>query len=99
MSSKIILPDSLLIQQIESQFENLKTEFNAAGEAVLLDADAVETIDSAGLQALIVLIRHAQQQGKQVLWQSPSDALCQAANKLGLGSALQLDCAQPCREA
>ncbi|BBP45564.1 hypothetical protein THMIRHAS_09370 [Thiosulfatimonas sediminis] len=90
MSSTITLNDSLIINQIEQQFSQLGAQFNEAETDILLDGEAVDTIDTSGLQCLLMLIQNAIAQGKSVSWLNASETLKTSAEKLGLNQALQL---------
>lgn len=90
MSSTITLSDSLIINHIEQEFAQLSAQFNEAENEILLDGEAVDTVDTAGLQCLLILISNAAEQGKNVSWLSPSDTLKTTAEKLGLSTSLQL---------
>lgn len=61
-----------------------------AGEPVRLKADSLQSIDTAGLQALLGLFLSAQKRAIPVQWESPSDALLRAARLTGLSHYLQL---------
>lgn len=91
MSSTITLNDSLIINQIEQQFAQLSAQFNEAENEILLDGEAVDTVDTSGLQCLLMLIKNASEQGKNVSWLSPSETLKVSAEKLGLVESLKLN--------
>ena len=90
MSSEIKLPESLTIHHIEEHFNSLNNQFNDASDEITLEASAVETIDTAGLQALLVLIKHVVENSKTVSWQNTPEILSSSAEKIGLTQALQL---------
>lgn len=58
----------------------------AAKPPVILDATAVELVDTAGLQLLLAFRR-----ARAADWRNPSSALCDAAALAGLSGALALD--------
>ncbi|QKI89527.1 STAS domain-containing protein [Thiomicrorhabdus xiamenensis] len=91
MSSTITLNDSLIINQIEEQFSQLNAQFNEAENDIIIDAAAVDTIDTAGLQSLLMLIQTAETNGKSIRWESPSETLVTSADKLGLSAILRLN--------
>ncbi|CAN8139088.1 STAS domain-containing protein [Thiomicrorhabdus sp. 6S2-11] len=90
MSSTITLSDSLIINQIEQEFAQLSAQFNDSENEIILDAEAVDTVDTSGLQCLLMLIQNAAEQGKTISWLSPSETIKTSAEKLGLSSALKL---------
>ena len=58
---------------------------------VVLDAAAVQRVDTAALQLLAAFVRDRRLAGRAVCWQTPSAALETAARLLGMSSMLQLD--------
>lgn len=90
MSIQINLPDSLTIHQIDQNYSQLLEQLSVTNESVEINGSSVENVDTSGLQALIVLIRHALENSNQIIWQSPSDILKQAAEKIGVDKDLQL---------
>ena len=60
-------------------------------EPVILDAAAVQRVDTAALQLLAAFIRDRRLAGRAVRWQAPSAALAGAARLLGMGPMLQLE--------
>lgn len=91
MSINVILPESLTIHQIDQNYTNLLEQFTTSDETIIIDGEAVESIDTSGLQSLIVLINHAQAANNTIEWNAPSDILSQSAKKLNLSEALLLD--------
>jgi anti-anti-sigma regulatory factor len=57
---------------------------------VILEAGAVEHIDTVGLQLLVAFARREQAAGRRLEWQSPSHELLVASARLGLTEALAL---------
>lgn len=57
---------------------------------VVLDAGALEAIDTAGLQLLAAFVAEAQREGTQVAWQGVTPALRQGAQRLDLAGVLGL---------
>jgi ABC-type transporter Mla MlaB component len=57
---------------------------------VTLDIDAVQRIDTAGLQVIATFVRERESQGRQVQWRGDAPALTAAARLLGLSSTLKL---------
>jgi len=60
-------------------------------EPVILDAAAVQRVDTAALQLLAAFVRDRRLAGRTVRWQSPSAGIETAARLLGMGSMLQLE--------
>ena len=90
MSNIIQLPENLTIHHIESHFNELNEKFNDIGDEIIFQASAVETIDTSGLQTLLVLIKTALDNGKKVVWQDVPDVLKLNAEKLGIASDISL---------
>ena len=90
MSSEIKLPESLTIHHIEDHFNTLSNLFNESEDEIIIEASAVETIDTAGLQALLALIKSTEDNNKSVTWQNTSETLSTSAEKIGLSQALLL---------
>jgi len=90
MSSEIKLPSNLTIHHIDEHFNELNTKFNDSADEVTIEASAVETIDTAGLQTLLILIKTALENDKSVLWSGTPDILKTSATKIGLSDALLL---------
>lgn len=91
MSEYVIdLPESLTIHHIEEHYGNLKMAFLAEADTFKINAGNVESIDTAGLQALLILIKNAIEKQKNVLWDSPSESITSGAAKLGLTEKLKL---------
>ena len=57
---------------------------------VELKADAVERIDSAGLQLILSFKQELQQSGGTLTWKRPSDKLRDVADLLGMADDLEL---------
>lgn len=85
---KLQLPSHFTLARLDEGLPPLKA---AADEAELvLDAGAVVQIDTAGLQALLAVVRHRQARGLPTTWSNPMplDAMVRAAGltgELGLG--------------
>ena len=69
--------------------EQLK-EFLAKGQPVVMDASAVERVDTTAVQMLAGFTRDAASAGIQVTWQNPGKALQEAGRLLGLSDQLGL---------
>ncbi len=90
MSNEIKLPENLTIHHIDAHFNELNTLFNDTGDEIILEASGIETIDTAGLQTLLVLVKNASENGKNVAWLNSPDILKDSAEKLGLTQELLL---------
>ncbi len=90
MSNEIKLPENLTIHHIEAHFNELNKLFNDASDEISMDASSVESIDTAGLQTLLVLVNNATENGKSITWENASETLKSSAEKLGLTQDLQL---------
>lgn len=63
---------------------------NLTGEPLQLNAQALQRIDTAGMQLLIALFRDAAEEQRKVAWQSTSPALLAAAQYIGATEILAL---------
>lgn len=88
MSNLIQLPENLTIHHIEGHFNDLNQKFNDMGDEIVIEATALETIDTSGLQALAVLVKSAQNSGKKISWQDTPEVLTSSAKKIGLEQEL-----------
>jgi anti-anti-sigma regulatory factor len=86
----LTLPENLTIHQIEAHFGGFKLALDSEADVFKLDAGEVESVDTAGLQSLLVLIKQLQGAGKQVEWLNTGDVVTQAAERIGLTQKLQL---------
>jgi ABC-type transporter Mla MlaB component len=62
---------------------------------IVLDGGAVDRVDTAALQLLVVFQREAKQRERQVQWAEVSAPLHDAASQLGLTEALALPAKKP----
>lgn len=62
----------------------------ASGEDIILDAAAVQSADTAGLQLLYAFVRDSKQRGQSVTWREPNAVLRRDAGLLDLDTALGL---------
>lgn len=90
MSSVLTLPETLTIQTVQTEYENMAAQLSELNDRITLQASQVGNIDSAGLQLLLAFISKIQRDGKSFEWESPSDALLKSADNLGLTDQLQL---------
>lgn len=90
MADIINLPETMTIHTIEQIYSELSESFKSAGDDILINGEKLESLDTSGLQALIVLINDATENEKQVEWQQTNEVLTTSAQKLGLSEALRL---------
>ncbi len=90
MSTEIKLPENLTIHHIEDHFNTLNQMFSDAESEIEIEASAVESIDSAGLQTLLVLIKNSTENDKTISWKNTPEIIQTSAEKLGLSQTLIL---------
>lgn len=90
MANIINLPESLTIHTIEKNYNEINAAVSDLGDDIVFDAQAIENIDTSGLQSLVLIIKTAQNNHKTVRWQNANETLTDAAHKTGLLEALQL---------
>ncbi len=90
MSNSVTLPAELTIQTVSQEIGSLKENISNSSGAVTLDASALNSVDTAGIQLLFSLVKELQGKGCQVNWQSTPPILIDTANVLGAKSALSL---------
>lgn len=90
MSDTITLPESLTIHTIDNTYTELNQAVLNAGDNIILNAQDIETIDTSGLQALLMIIESAKTNQKSIEWQNTNELLKTSAEKIGLTQALQL---------
>jgi phospholipid transport system transporter-binding protein len=80
-----------------AEVTDMHRQFGGALEAaqIVLDGSAVDRVDTAALQLLVVFQREAQKRGNQVNWAGVSAPLHDAASQLGLAQVLALPAKQP----
>lgn len=89
--STIALPQNFTIHQIEQISTDLKLAFEAEVETLILDATNVESVDTSGLQLVLVLIKQALSDHKNIQWtDSPSETFLTSAKRIGLNEKLML---------
>ncbi|MBN2864697.1 MAG: STAS domain-containing protein [Thiotrichales bacterium] len=91
MADTITLPESLTIHTIEASYNEISTAISDLGDDIIFDAQAVENIDTSGLQSLLSIIQTAQNNQKNIAWENTNDTLTDAAKKTGLSEALLLN--------
>jgi anti-anti-sigma regulatory factor len=91
--SRIGMPADLRIAAVDELRTTLRDALGAP--QIVLDAAAVERVDTAALQLLVAFQRAAKQHARQVRWTGVSAPLEEAASQLGLAEALALPAHQP----
>lgn len=90
MANTITLPESLTIHTIETTYNEMSNAVSDLGDNIVFDANALENIDTSGLQSLLVIIQTAQSNQKSIAWENTNETLIDAAQKTGLSEALLL---------
>lgn len=83
------LPGALRIGTVRDLHSKLR-EAIAAGRPVTLEAEAVETADTAALQLLYAFVRDGRDRGVEIGWKAPTERLRRDAERLGLSVPLGL---------
>lgn len=80
----------LTIASVADLHQQLQT---ATHESLLLElkADAIEKVDSAGLQVVVAAFKEIEKTSGKISWCNPSEVLKQAANTLGLAPFVGLN--------
>jgi len=81
--ARIGLPSDLDLPMAQPLVDSLRHGF-ATADAVTVQADAVERVSTACVQALLVASRHAAEQGAAFAILQPSEVLVEACDDLGL---------------
>lgn len=81
-----ILDITVVMQWREQALAALK-----AGGSLSLNAENLQRVDAAGLQALLALVIAAEQNSIQLHWENPSPVLQKAADLLGLREELHFN--------
>lgn len=71
----------------------LKARLSSAMEkklTVVLIADKIDKVDTAGIQLIYAFIKKIEQQDNTVVWQKPSDTLLQISETIGMREHLNL---------
>ena len=88
---KIELPEQLTINHAHACHDEWEVllEKPTANE-LIVTADKVSRVDTAGLQLLLALVQSSKEASITVAWESPSVSLIEAADVLGLTAQLHL---------
>ncbi len=90
MSLTIELPQNLTIHHIEEHFNKMNEELIDSDNNVVFDAKELETIDTSGLQTLLIIAQSIIKNGKTVSWKNTPEILSTSAQKIGIDQDLQL---------
>lgn len=80
--------EAMTIAQSAELHQKLKAALEDSS-SIELKADAVEKVDTAGLQLIIALEHEIEKVSGKLSWKDPSDTLKQAATTLGLAERLE----------
>lgn len=89
MSNVIALPENLTIHYAASYLDEVKTQLEGTGN-IVFEADKVETLDTSGVQLLLVVINDLTARGVEYCFESPSKVLVESIEALGLSSHFKL---------
>ena len=90
---RVGMPADFRMAEVTDMHRQLGTVLDA--KQIVLDGGAVDRVDTAALQLLVVFQREAQKRGSQVNWAGVSAPLHDAASQLGLAQVLALPAKQP----
>jgi anti-anti-sigma regulatory factor len=82
------LPSDLDLAMAQPLVDSLRHGFGTS-ENVLVQADAVERVSTACVQALLAASRHAADAGQTFIIAQPSEVLAEACDDLGLSAWLK----------
>ncbi|WFE68836.1 STAS domain-containing protein [Thiomicrospira sp. R3] len=90
MSNVIALPENLTIHYAASYLEKIKAQLETS-DGVVFESDKVETLDTSGVQLLLVVINDLTARGIEYCFESPSKVLVEAIQALGLSPHFKLN--------
>jgi phospholipid transport system transporter-binding protein len=82
------LPAALTMRELGPVAARLRAAIDSG--VAEIDASAVATVDTAGVQLLVAAVLSAARLGKPLRWRAASPALTEAAAQLGLAASLGL---------
>ncbi len=85
---RIVLESHLGIAQVDALHHELLSVAHA--EEVMIDVEALQQVDAAGVQLLYAFVQSSRKKGVNITWQSNSEALEKTAVQLGLKAHLGL---------
>jgi phospholipid transport system transporter-binding protein len=92
-SVRVGMPADFRIAEVTDMHRRLGDTLDSG--AIVLDGSAVERVDTAALQLLVVYQREVQKRGNPMQWAGVSAPLHDAASQLGLAQILALPAKQP----
>jgi anti-anti-sigma regulatory factor len=90
MSQVIQLPENLTIHYANEHLASLKSQLVDSSNEIVFDGSSVETIDTSGIQLLLVVISDLGEKGVKVGWQNVTELLASSIANLGLSQKLNL---------
>lgn len=81
--------DISVVSEVREVFQGLIKEKPAT---LTLNMEKIELIDTAAMQLLIAFINDAKSAGIEIKYQGENEAVCKAANTLGLLKHLEIEC-------
>lgn len=91
--ARVSMPADCRIAEVGELHTQLRKALDAS--QIVLDGTAVDRVDTAALQLLVVFQREAQKRERQVQWAGVSAPLQDAAGQLGLAQVLALPAKKP----
>jgi anti-anti-sigma regulatory factor len=91
MSQVIQLPENLTIHYANEHLASLKTQVGEASTEVVFDGSSVETIDTSGIQLLLVMVSSLSEKGVKVGWQNVTESMASSMANLGLSQKLHFN--------
>jgi phospholipid transport system transporter-binding protein len=90
---RVGMPADFRMAEVSDMHRQLAGALDAG--QIVLDGSAVDRVDTAALQLLVVFQREVQKRGQQMNWAGVSAPLHDAASQLGLAQVLALPAKQP----
>jgi len=87
------MPADFRIAEVTGMQQQLREALE--GSSIVLDGGAVDRVDTAALQLLVVFQHEARKRNSQVTWAAVSEPLQDAASQLSLAQTLALPAKQP----
>ncbi len=72
------------ITRIQQWYDAALHQLGEVADDIHIHVSALQKIDTAGIQVLLVIVRHVEARGKKVIWSELSPAFINAATMLGL---------------
>ena len=84
------LPPYLGIAQVAEMYTNIQSLLNTMSKKIEINAGEVESVDTAGLQLLMALIKQSRTNGIQIVWETISPKLMKSAELLNIKPMLSI---------